>query len=209
MAIQVNGTTVIDNSRALTNISSVDSSVVSAMSSAGVGGATSLITDWTNVPNAISWSLSLGSSYDIIRIYFDRVGVNNQATSVQFWARFQYSGGTETGFDYDYKDLSGNQTKDAWEKFGMVNGSGSATPTTATGWIEIANHAPSDKLTQYRAAMTASYNISTNHDNTQVTSNGILHAPTVRSHTSILFYTDYSANVYYNTGKYRVIGVNV
>jgi len=188
----------------------VDSATVTALGNAGVGGgATSLITDWTNVPYAISWSLSLGSSYDIIRIYFDRVGVNNQATSVQFWARFQYSGGTETGYDYDYRDLGNDQTKDAWEKFAMVNGSGSATPTTTTGWIEIANHAPSDKLTQFRAAMTTSNNSTTNHDNTQVTTNGILHAPTVRSHTSILFYTDYSANVYYNTGKYRVIGVNL
>lgn len=39
MAIQVNGTTVIDNSRALTNISSVDATTVAALGAAGVGGA--------------------------------------------------------------------------------------------------------------------------------------------------------------------------
>lgn len=39
MAIQVNGTTVIDNSRQLTNIASVDATTVAALGSAGVGGA--------------------------------------------------------------------------------------------------------------------------------------------------------------------------
>lgn len=38
MAIQVNGTTVIDNSRQLTNIASVDSTTVAALGAAGVGG---------------------------------------------------------------------------------------------------------------------------------------------------------------------------
>mgnify|MGYP003681973035 CR=1 FL=1 len=38
MAIQVNGTTVINNSRALQNIASVDATTVATMSAAGVGG---------------------------------------------------------------------------------------------------------------------------------------------------------------------------
>jgi len=45
MAIQVNGTTVIDNSRALTNITSVDSTTVTALGSAGVGGGLDLSGD--------------------------------------------------------------------------------------------------------------------------------------------------------------------
>lgn len=39
MAIQVNGTTVIDNSRQLTNIASIDAATVTALNNAGVGGA--------------------------------------------------------------------------------------------------------------------------------------------------------------------------
>ena len=39
MAIQVNGTTVINNSRQLTNIASVDSTTVAALGAAGVGGS--------------------------------------------------------------------------------------------------------------------------------------------------------------------------
>jgi len=42
MAIQVNGTTVIDNSRQLTNIASVDATTVAALGAAGVGGGGSI-----------------------------------------------------------------------------------------------------------------------------------------------------------------------
>ena len=38
MAIKVGGTTVIDDSRALTNIASVDATTVAALGTAGVGG---------------------------------------------------------------------------------------------------------------------------------------------------------------------------
>ena len=43
MAIKVNGTTVINDSRALTNIASVDATTATAIGAAGVGGAMSLI----------------------------------------------------------------------------------------------------------------------------------------------------------------------
>ena len=39
MAIKVNGTTVINDSRALTNIASVDATTATAITAAGVGGA--------------------------------------------------------------------------------------------------------------------------------------------------------------------------
>ena len=42
MAIQVNGTTVINNSRALTNITSVDATTAAAIGNAGVGGGGSI-----------------------------------------------------------------------------------------------------------------------------------------------------------------------
>ena len=41
MAIQVNGTTVINDSRALNNIASIDSGSAAVLSSAGVGGSSS------------------------------------------------------------------------------------------------------------------------------------------------------------------------
>lgn len=51
MAIQVNGTTVIDNSRALTNISSVDATTVAALGAAGVGGGSVSVVAEGNIAN--------------------------------------------------------------------------------------------------------------------------------------------------------------
>lgn len=39
MAIKVSGTTVIDDSRQLSNIASVDATTVAALGAAGIGGA--------------------------------------------------------------------------------------------------------------------------------------------------------------------------
>jgi len=49
MAIQVNGTTVIDNSRQLTNIASVDATTVAALNTAGVGGGSA---EWQTVASS-------------------------------------------------------------------------------------------------------------------------------------------------------------
>lgn len=211
MAIQVNGTTVIDNSRALTNISSVDSSVVSAMSSAGVGGATSLITNWTNIPTTTNFTLSLSSSYDIIRIYFNLVGTDNQATYLDLFFRLQYSGGTETGYDYvfgvDYGS-SGQSTTEDKVQYGTSSGSGSTYPTRATGVIEFAWHGDSNRVTQFRSSFvdTFNYNGNINYSNIK---NGIIYSHSaIRAHTGVNFYTA-STNVNYSGGQYLVMGVNL
>lgn len=57
MAIQVNGTQVIGNSRELTNISSVDATTVAAFGAAGVGGS-----DVPTPPNWLSPSATVSSS---------------------------------------------------------------------------------------------------------------------------------------------------
>ena len=63
MAIKVNGTTVINDSRALTNIASVDATTVAAIGAAGVGGATSLLVGPTNVSSVASLTISLPTGY--------------------------------------------------------------------------------------------------------------------------------------------------
>jgi hypothetical protein len=54
MAIQVNGTEVISNSRALNNIASVDATTVAAMSAAGVGGF---------INNSLNWTFDTSGSF--------------------------------------------------------------------------------------------------------------------------------------------------
>ena len=79
MAIQVNGTTVINNSRALQNISSVDATTVAALGNAGVGGLTTVLTDNGTV-NSSRLSISFTGGYDryIISLSDIRPSSDNQ-----------------------------------------------------------------------------------------------------------------------------------
>ena len=77
MAIKVNGTTVINDSRALTNIASVDATTVAAIGAAGVGGATTLLVDRANIANGTSYvevSFTGGYQRYIITLEFERNG---------------------------------------------------------------------------------------------------------------------------------------
>lgn len=69
MAIKVGGTTVIDDSRALSNIASVDATTVTALSTAGAGlpsqtGNTGKVL--TTNGSAASWTEPGGGSYEVI-----------------------------------------------------------------------------------------------------------------------------------------------
>lgn len=61
MAIQVNGTQVIGNSRELTNIASVDATTVAAMGAAGVGGLSTLVAEDAAFGTGAIVKLSLGN----------------------------------------------------------------------------------------------------------------------------------------------------
>jgi len=211
MAIKVNNTTVINDSRALTNITSVDSATVTALGNAGVGGgATSLITNWTNVPNSQTWSLTLSASYDIIKIFLHRVGVDNQQGFVDLQARFQYSGGTETGYDYAYHRDTGSSGATVTEDrlhIGTSSGSGSSYPTRFTGEIEIKFHGDGSRLTQYRVAGVDTYNYNGNVNYGHVRQ-GVLHNHlSSNAHTALYFFNNYNVN--YTTGQYLMMGVTL
>jgi len=89
MAIKVNGTTVIDDSRALSNIASVDATTVAALDAAGVGGG-------GFEPQAVSGT---SQALDVGSFNFFDAGANLSTTSlttlsfssVPTEARWQYS----------------------------------------------------------------------------------------------------------------------
>jgi len=70
MAIQVNGTTVIDNSRNLTNITSVDSTTATAIGNAGVGGGLTLLRTTTFSGSYSSIDITLDSGYKFHRLVY-------------------------------------------------------------------------------------------------------------------------------------------
>jgi|SaaInl85LU_5_DNA_1037374.scaffolds.fasta_scaffold02684_2 hypothetical protein len=60
MAIKVNGTEVISNSRALNNIASVDATTTTSITAGGVGGSATSISHSTSEPTA---NIAVGSCY--------------------------------------------------------------------------------------------------------------------------------------------------
>ena len=77
MAIQVSGTSVINNSRQLQNIASVDSATVTALNNAGVGGGT-IGFNTTNTSQSGSFTKP-NDGYSIIDTFFN--GVYNSLTN--------------------------------------------------------------------------------------------------------------------------------
>lgn len=69
MAIQVNGTEVISNSRALKNIASVDATTVAAMSAAGVGATAAPVSGgwlgWTTKTLLYTWPTGQNNTYTV------------------------------------------------------------------------------------------------------------------------------------------------
>jgi hypothetical protein len=92
MAIKVNGTTVINDSRALSNIASVDATTAAAIGNAGVGGASTLISDSVSVGTGATFSVSFSGSYRAYRLLLDGVDSNiNYA-----YLRWRYTDGSGT-----------------------------------------------------------------------------------------------------------------
>jgi len=105
MAIKVNGTTVIDDSRALKNIASLDAATAAAITAAGVGGGATLV---SSLPSS-------GSNGDIIYNTSDRFyyGWNNFKSA---WEQFVVdpAAGPNT--------VSGNQIFTAGGNFAVPSG---------------------------------------------------------------------------------------
>jgi hypothetical protein len=102
MAIKVNGTTVINDSRALQNVASVDATTVAAMGAAGVGGGLKLLQNTTTTSNATYIDVDFPSGYDWIRIHIGGIRVTNTDYSGELVARLLNSSGLITSSTYLY-----------------------------------------------------------------------------------------------------------
>lgn len=209
MAIQVSGTTVINDSRQLQNIASVDATTVAALGTAGVGGATSLITGWTNIPNSSTWSLTLSASYDIIKIYMNYVGTAGTGF-IDLYHRFNYSGGTETGNYYAYAydtGASGGAQTNSGSIFSAVDGLSESVPSVATGEIEVKFHGDSSRFTQWRSSFVASKTTTGGDRNVRIVQGHVHNPSTARVHTGMYFFNNYGVN--YSGGQYLMLGITL
>ena len=124
MAIQVNGTTVIDNSRALTNISSADAATVAALGAAGVGGgAWEELADTTGSGSYIQYTFPSG--YRAFQFYFGKMVVNGPSYYHRLMARFtDGSNNLITSAEYSWWGPSNdNQNSDIEMGYSHVDGS--------------------------------------------------------------------------------------
>jgi hypothetical protein len=85
MAIKVNGTTVINDSRALSNIASVDATTAAAIGAAGVGGGeVVLLTDNAALSSTTYIEISFTGDYRMYIVQFVNVGTNSSGLSAQY-----------------------------------------------------------------------------------------------------------------------------
>ena len=81
MAIKVNGTTVIDDSRALQNVASVDATTVAAMGAAGVGGSLEFLSE-TNITSDVSYiDISFPTGYRGFHLQFNQMFITGTDTN--------------------------------------------------------------------------------------------------------------------------------
>ena len=206
MAIKVNGTTVINDSRALTNIASVDAATVTALGNAGVGGgATSLITDWTSIPASTTWTVSFPSGYDVISIFWQNMAISSSSSATDLVFRL----GSETGNKYYYgRSNAASTSQNNRVPFGGGGGTGYSYPSYHQGKLNIYWPRDGSRQTQFEI-----------HNETFIDYGGGSYGPGYyndqngfvqgnASHTSMYFY-EYSGNSYASGGAYAVYGVNL
>ena len=106
MAIQVSGTEVISNSRALNNIASVDATTAAAIAAGGVGGGY-----WTNiaevtlgVSSVSAIDITLPTGYDVHKI--DIVLPRPSSGVLKTLFQLRNSGGTAQNFAYGVQNLA-------------------------------------------------------------------------------------------------------
>ena len=113
MALQISGTTVINNSRNLQNITSVDATTAASIAAAGVGGAMSLINTYT-IPSGgtNSYTYTFPTGYDTFIVEATNLqGANNTITypTLKLSSSNGYIYGTNNYHRADFDDASINK----------------------------------------------------------------------------------------------------
>ena len=112
MAIQVSGTEVISNARALTNIASIDATTAASIGAAGVGGAWEEILNTTISTSTVAEIVvSLPAGYLFHKVMLGGIkGISPYATTAVRYRMGNSSGVTITGYDYIETSFSSGAT---------------------------------------------------------------------------------------------------
>jgi hypothetical protein len=210
MAIKVNGTTVINDSRALSNIASVDATTAGAMAAAGVGGLSTVVATDASMGTGSSLSFTLGD-YQIQHFYFDGFFQHSGQYGARQLIRLSDSSGNSiTGSEYcsigQFGDYNTNSTTDSYLLF---NGDDINSPGENTRYhslhITVRDAYSSTKRTKWEINYKF---IKTN----ALTSNNFQHRNglmlNAEKNNSIIFTLQSNQSFAENGAKYSSIGVN-
>jgi hypothetical protein len=122
---------------ALAGVTSVDATTVAALGAAGVGGATSVITDRTYFSSVSAVTLSLDSEYDVICI--DLYDVKHSNTSMDLYFNMRLGDGnstTITGSEYLYLRDHPQVASSVLEKSSQLIASVRNAPASTGGYLQ-------------------------------------------------------------------------
>ena len=210
MAIKVNGTTVINDSRALNNIASIDTATKNAMTAGGVGGLTTLVAEDASMGTGSSLSFTLGD-YQIQHFYFDGFFKHSSAGGARQLIRLSDSSGTLiTGGEYmaigRWGDYQSNITYDNYLLFNGddINNSGENTRFFSLK-ITVRDAYSSTKRTNweidYKFIKTNSYTSNKYQHRSGIMENA-------EKNNSLVFNVQSGYSFIENGAKYSSIGVN-
>lgn len=214
MAIKVNGTTVIDDSRNLTNITSVDSTTVTALSNAGVGGGGGWeLLQNTDITSDISYiEYNFPTGYSEFRFILNRMKTvqTGQYQYDTLVARLKNSSGTLMTSTEEYFYLTSNNTQmtaySYWSGMGVIGNSNSSAYNDPAQTMVIDVIAPrrSDINTTFRSQAVGYWANGPNRERDSYIAAGTVH--TTQDNTGIRFFGQ-QYNIDATSDEWLVYGV--
>lgn len=212
MAIKVNGTTVINDSRQLQNIASLDATTTATISAAGGGGGWELLqnTDITSDISYIEYNFPAGySEFRFILNRFKTVQTSAYSYDV-LRARLKNSSGTliTTGGEYEYQrsNTSSCTPDSSWSNIGILGTSQSTASgdPAQTFVIDVVAPRRSDVCTTFISHAIGQWANGNSPERDGYISAGII--KTAQDNTGIRFYGQ-SYNIDSTSDEWLVYGV--
>ena len=208
MAIKVNGTTVINDSRALQNIASVDSTTATAIGNAGVGGSLEFLTD-TNISSNLSYvQYTFPTGYK--GFLFELYSWFTTRSNSNDYIRMRYlnsSGSLDSSSSYMYRLPSQLLSGENSIRVGHLSTQAYTTSYSGNCRVLIMSPLQTDTSTAgYAQDMTRGVE----YNSTAYFSNSIwqLHGYyTNAKHNGVRFYSEDGYNIGSSSGGYRVWGI--
>ena len=176
----------------------------------GVGGATSLITDWTDITvGAATLTINFTDDNDVYFIELEDVEYDGSATGNYLYGRFTDSSDnvlsvSPSYYRFQVDNRGTSESSVAFSLTSAIRGQSLSTPGTAYGTIEIRNPKSSTAYTKY---FSSGFNVQNDDIESPFNFFGQpMGAPAVNN--GVVFFNS-SVGGNFSSGRYRVYGVKL